>query len=266
MSTSSTIKSPKPRWFNGLLHSNTPSPDVDGGKPEAYTSFSASPPTGRLTSRPSAFGSNTSIGHFPSIPSHMFNQYYHTTSSLPPLHRPSDQEHTLSPFSEISMDLVSSAESDVQTIQFDDDIAFLQDVKLCDTAAFVPNIQYGKVVHVLSGSKLLVAARIYNGYTKVLCPKLYYFHIRLRDVSWSGNSEDPAKEELKRLVLDKIVLLTNVSMSTDGFMDAKVYVLHMNHLKHYLKYGSLHTIHFVHGDGNVYVNETINGYIRHILR
>lgn len=217
------IKSPKPRWFSGLLHSNsnTPSPKPDCESVKQNTSY-------------------------------RFNQ-----------------QSTMSPFSEISMDVeefqhkpdVRSEESDVQTIQFDEDIMFLQDVKLCDTTMFTPNIQYGKVVRVLSGSELLVAARIYNGYTKVLFPKLYCFRIRLRDVSFFGIHEDTATEELKRLVLDKIVLLTNTSMVTDGFIDAKVYLLHTNHLKHYLKYGCMMNI--VCDDGNLYVNETINNYIKY---
>lgn len=229
ISNNSTIKSPRPRWFNGLLSSNTPSPDYDSGK------------------------QNTSIVHFPTIQSHRFNQQYN-----------------MSPFSEISMEdhksdvHVRSDESDVQTIQFDDDIMFLQDVKLCDTTMFIPNIQYGKVVRVLSGSELLVAARIYNGYTKVLFPKLYCFRIRLRDVSFFGIHEGTAKEELKRLILDKIVLLTNITTSNDGFVDAKVYLLNINHLKNYLKYGRMMNI--VNDDNNLYVNETINNYIKYLSK
>jgi hypothetical protein len=239
MSTSS-IKSPKPRWGESLLngirlsHSNTPSPnpDYDSGK------------------------QNASIGNYPSITSHRFNQTF--------------MNQPMSPFSEISMEEQEhkldsqSVESDMQTIQFDDDIMFLQDVKLCDTTMFTPNIQYGKVVRVLSGSELLVAARIYNGYTKVLFPKLYCFRIRLRDVAFFGIHEDAAMEELKRLILDKIVLLTNITTSNDGFNDAKVYLLHISHLKNYLKYGRM--INIANDDGNLYVNETINNYIKYRLK
>ncbi len=231
-----TIKSPRPRWFNGILYIRNP----DQAKPDPDFAY-------------------TRVGwHSQSYPQCSNSSSPNPDYDSGKIH--ADSFLNMSPFSDISAD--KEPEHDVQSIQFDDDIFYLQDVKLCDTAMFTPNIQYGKVVHILSGSELLIAARIYNGYTKVIGPRLYCFQVRMRDVPNFGVYEDTAKEELKRLILDKIVLLTNTSMVTDGFIDAKVYLLHMNHLKHYLKYGSLHTINFVHGDGNVYVNETINNYIR----
>lgn len=220
MSNNSTIKSPKPRWFNGILHSNSssPNPDYDSGK------------------------QNTPILHFSTIPSRLFTN---------------NQQYNMSPFSEISTE---EHKHDVQSIQFDDDIAYLQDVKLCDTSMFTPNIQYGKVIRVLSGSELLVAARMYNGYTKVISPKLYCFRIRLRYVSHFGIYEDMAKEELTKLILDKIVLLTNITMSNDGFIDVEMYLLHIHTLKNYLKSGCLR---MSRDDGNFYVNDTINNYIKY---
>ena len=263
----STIKSPKPRWAEtllngiGLSHSNTPSPSPEIDSVKQNSSIVSS------------------IAHFPSVPSHRFN----TTPVSPSRFnmvvernwlsdKQQYQQHNMSPFSEISIEEhkpdiksdIKSEETDVQTIQFDNDIMSLQDVKLCDTTMFTPNIQYGKVVRVLSGSELLVAARIYNGYTKVLFPKLYCFRIRLRDVSFFGIHEDAATEELERLILDKIVLLTNITTSNDGFNDAKVYLLHISNLKNYLKYGRMMNI--ANDDGNLYVNETINNYIKYRLK
>ena len=240
------IKSPKPRWFDGILYSNSPSPDIDITKPttptrqsNTITGMNLSP----FSSRPPT--------HSPLFRSSLTDVVSESEAGV-------QRNMNMSPLSDVSVE--QERERDVQSIQFDDDISYLLDVKLCDTTMFTPSIQYGKVIHILSGSELLLAARIYNGYTKVLGPRLYCFRIRLRDVSWFGVYEDMAKEELKRLILDKIVLLTHTNMVTDGFVDAKVYLLHMNHLKNYLKYGRMMNI--TNGDGNLYVNETINNYIR----
>lgn len=287
INSNNNIEYPKPRWFDGILYRTSPSPVVDVATPTRQSSsitniFSSRPPThspvysasiacpGSTTNSPNiedAGGRRSnprqSIDDRPSwfrssltdVVSESERYERKESMNLP---AEAGVHMNMSPLSEISV--VQERERDVQSIQIDDDISYLLDVKLCDTTMFTPSIQYGKVIHILSGSELLLAARIYNGYTKVLGPKLYCFRIRLRDVSWFGTYEDMAKEELKRLILDKIVLLTHTNMVIDGFVDAKVYLLHMNHLKNYLKYGRIMNI--TNGDGNLYVNETINNYIR----
>lgn len=127
---------------------------------------------------------------------------------------------------------------DVQSIQIARDIHELAEVKLEDTIHFVPNIQYGKVLQIYSGSEFLIASRIYNGYTKVLRPQLYKFRIKMRGIV--GNNESLLSvtmcKELTSMILDKIVILYQLMFDSNGSNDttmclcAEVYLgnLHIN--------------------------------------
>ena len=115
---------------------------------------------------------------------------------------------------------------DVQSIQIAHDIRELATVVIEDTIPFLPNIQYGKVLEVYSGSEFLIAARIYNGYTKVLRPQLYRFRIKLSGVNLVD--DDVLREDLASMILDKIVILYHlmfdVSLDTVCCLGASVYV------------------------------------------
>jgi len=124
---------------------------------------------------------------------------------------------------------------DLQSILIDEDIQMLKRAELIDTRPFVPNIKYGKVLHVFDPTRILIAARIYNGYTKVLQPVLYNFTIRLRDVKIVVHDEDRLKEKLKGKILGKIVVLCNISMNHYGEIDADV-VCDKIHINKYILY------------------------------
>lgn len=125
----------------------------------------------------------------------------------------------------------ASTENDIKSIAFNDDIQILERVKMTDTKSFVPNIQYGKVLKILSGSEFILAARIYNGYTKVLAPQIYHFHIRLRDIPFFGIYENCAKLELSSLLLDRIVIVKYCVQANDGFIEADIYNIDVSDLQ-----------------------------------
>jgi hypothetical protein len=120
--------------------------------------------------------------------------------------------------------------SDIQSIIINEDIQMLESVQTKDTKTFVPNIQYGKVLEIISCTEFLVAARIYNGYTKVLAPILYNFRIRLRNVPFFGIYEECAKNELSSLILNKIVLIKRGVSTADGFIESDVYSVNISYL------------------------------------
>ena len=125
--------------------------------------------------------------------------------------------------------------SDIQSIIINEDIQMLEAVQTKDTKTFVPNIQYGKVLEIISGTEFLVAARIYNGYTKVLAPTLYNFRIRLRNVPFFGIYEECAKTELSLLILNKIVLIKRGVFTADGFIESDIYSVNISYLKQNLQ-------------------------------
>ena len=151
---------------------------------------------------------------------------------------------------------------DVQSIVIQEDLQLLMEATYEDTKPFVPNIQYGKVLGVYPDGSLMLAARIYNGYTKVLAPVLYHINIhlhgvvhpsvvvvadadkpvseRLRDVFCSNRSTASSvtspSEILTTLLLGKIVIVYNVYAGEHGKLYADVYHdnvhinRHMNHI------------------------------------
>ncbi len=150
-----TIKSPRPRWFNGILYSNSPSPnpDYDSVKGPSIVQFPLDPgadvrrtiasgdDAGDTTKSCRRASEETSfIAKSPSMikPSITYDRSKKDDNNF--LREIRTQFDNMSPFSDISADI--ETEHDVQSIQFDDVISYLQDVKLCDTAMFTPNIQY----------------------------------------------------------------------------------------------------------------------------
>lgn len=107
---------------------------------------------------------------------------------------------------------------DIQSIQITRDITELAEVSIEDTIDFVPNIQYGKVLQVYSGSEFLIASRIYNGYTKVLRPRLYKFRIKLRGIATYSMpcGDDAMYKKLTSMILDKIVILYQLALDVDN--------------------------------------------------
>jgi hypothetical protein len=174
---------------------------------------------------------------------------------------------TASIVSSISHDDINYKEndmkSDIQSIIFNEDIQILEEVQKIHTNTFVPNIQYGKVLEIISGTEFLVAARIYNGYTKVLAPILYNFRIRLRNVSFFGIYEECAKNELSALILNKIVLIKNGIFSSDGFIESDIYNVNISYLKQNLQ----NTQRMLSNSNDfVCINETMNKYTKYILQ
>lgn len=153
--------------------------------------------------------------------------------------------------------------SDIQSIIFNEDIQILEEVQKIHTNTFVPNIQYGKVLEIISGTEFLVAARIYNGYTKVLAPILYNFRIRLRNVSFFGIYEECAKNELSALILNKIVLIKNGTFSSDGFIESDIYNVNISYLKQNLQ--NTQRI-LTNSNDFVCINETMKKYTKIIQK
>ena len=121
--------------------------------------------------------------------------------------------------------------SDIQSIIINEDIQILEAVQTKDDSkTFVPNIQYGKVLEIISGTEFLVVARIYNGYTKVLAPTLYNFRIRLHNVPFFGIYEECAKNELSSLILNQIVLIKRGVFTSDGFIESDIYSVDISYL------------------------------------
>jgi hypothetical protein len=173
---------------------------------------------------------------------------------------------TMSIASSISHDDIrydeNEKKSDLQSIIFNEDIQILEEVQKTDTKTFVPNIQYGKVLEIISGTEILVAARIYNGYTKVLGPSLYNFRIRLRNVPYFGIYEECAKNELSALILNKIVLIKNGVFSADGFIISDIYNVNIHYLKQ-----NLQNANKIMMSDNEYlnINDTMKSYSKFII-
>jgi len=138
-----------------------------------------------------------------------------------------DIESALSGYSSISYE----NECDIQSIHIQQDIQDLSTIEFEDTTIFTPNIKYGKVLQVLSPREIVVASRIYNGYTKVLRPKLYRFYIKLSNVKHYDMNENKVKEKLTTMILDKIVVIEKLYIHPDtNIMYADVYLsdIHIN--------------------------------------
>ena len=170
----------------------------------------------------------------------------------PPVPRPRSTDvhsHT----SSISYEEVAESppSPDIQSILVEEDLRSLEGITMTDTQAFVPNVQYGKVLKILSSTEFILGARIYNGYTKVLGPTLYHFHVRLREVPMAGVFEERARRELELLILNKVVVLRRTQMSMDQCIEADVYY------RQPPLWGTSDT-----GNDMVYVNECMTRYLR----
>ena len=137
----------------------------------------------------------------------------------------SNELDCMSSHSSISLEMskLESKSPDIQSICIEEDIHNLAKVSIEDTTLFTPNIQYGKVLEVCNPREIIVASRIYNGYTKVLQPKLYRFHIRLFQIPYFDDKEVQMTQSLSNMILNKVVLLTDVFMNPmDGMIYANV--------------------------------------------
>jgi hypothetical protein len=117
-------------------------------------------------------------------------------------------------------------EPDLQSILVSEDMKELEGVDFCETVPFVPAVQYGKVLQINSGSEFVMAARVYNGYTKMLRPKLYRFTIKLRHIPdfKSLDKEKYAIQLLTKMILNKVVHLRKVeSTGTDKLCADVIY-------------------------------------------
>ena len=106
-------------------------------------------------------------------------------------------------------------------------------ISLEDTIPFTPSVKYGKVLKVCSPREIIIASRIYNGYTKAIKPKLYRFHITLSSVPFFGVKEHEAKQKLITMIMDKIVIIENLYTNPEShimFADLYLANLHVNTL------------------------------------
>lgn len=103
-----------------------------------------------------------------------------------------------------------------------------------DTIEFVPPIERGYVIKVYDGDTITIASKL-----PYLSSPLYRFSVRLSGIDCAeikSKEEDEkkcaelAKEELTKLILNKIVYLKNVKVEKYGRVLADVYIgeLHLN--------------------------------------
>lgn len=122
----------------------------------------------------------------------------------------------ISSYSSISYETQDIDKKDLQSICIQDDIDELKTVTIEQTIPFAPCLQYGKVLKVINSREIILASRIYNGYTKITKPKLYNFNITLNDIPYFGVLDNIMKEKLTSLILNKIVIICNIKIDTES--------------------------------------------------
>lgn len=154
-----------------------------------------------------------------------------TTQPITPTQSPEIEVNSMSGYSSISSR--SSHKDDIKSIHIEEDIRELSNVSFEHTMPFTPTIKYGKVLKVCSPREIVIASRIYNGYTKLLKPNLYRFHVTLSNIPYFGVKDREAKEKLIAMILNKIVIIENLHTNPESqIMFADIYLadLHVNML------------------------------------
>ena len=108
---------------------------------------------------------------------------------------------------------------------------YLNDVSMCDTVQYIPNIKKGKVLKILNGNTLLVAASIHGSVQPV-----YRFVISMKNVyrtDVTANAKDyTSRRLLNKFILDKIVYIKDLASDESGVMNANIYLggIHVNQI------------------------------------
>lgn len=103
---------------------------------------------------------------------------------------------------------------------------------LNNTKKYIPYIHYGKVIKVYDGDTITIAAQLYNG---AVIPKkeMYRFSVRLNgidtpEIKTSNLAEHTlaiiARDALSKLVIGKVVRLTNISYDKYGRLLSTVFL------------------------------------------
>lgn len=115
------------------------------------------------------------------------------------------------------------------------DLDYLQSVTYNDAVPFVPPISCGKVVKVYDGDTITIATK----FPKVSDSPVYRFSVRLNGIDSAeikgktfAEKEQAiiARDALAKLIMDKTVVLKNLSMEKYGRVLADIYLgdLHVN--------------------------------------
>ena len=188
---------------------------------------SNSPKTTRITSP------SSSPVHIPVYSKSSQNNFENNIERITPkLFTPSPEIDLLSSasgYSSISYESLLKHDEDLHSIHVEHDIEELSSIAFEDTESFVPKIKYGKVIKVLSPRDIIIACRIYNGYTKVLKPKLYRFNITLSGIPYYGSNEELIHNKLTTMILDKIVVIENIYIHPESnLLYADIYLSKLN--------------------------------------
>ena len=123
-----------------------------------------------------------------------------------------------------------SNDSRLTSILIEEDLKYIQHVTITDTIPFVPNLRYGKVLSVSpDGCTLVVAARIFNGYTTVLSPHTYRFTLVIDGICIIDR--EAAYTVLTHILLNKIVYVPHLYVHPDtGNLHTQIYIgdVHIN--------------------------------------
>ena len=101
----------------------------------------------------------------------------------------------------------------------------LDKITYSDTLPFVPPISHGKVIKVYDGDTITIASK--------LCDKMYRFPVRLNGIdtpeikgktATEKELAKKARDALSNIVMDKMVVLKNVSTEKYGRLLADVYI------------------------------------------
>ena len=124
----------------------------------------------------------------------------------------------------------TSDDSRRTSIRIDEDLKYIQRVVWEDTVPFVPNIRYGKVLSVEdSATTLVVASRIFNGYTTVLSPVTYRFSLVIAGVQVVD--QVAAREVLTHILVGRIVSVPHLYIHpVSNQLHAQIYIgdVHLN--------------------------------------
>ena len=149
------------------------------------------------------------------------------TPPIPTLRQPPSRPPSRSPgiASDVSSDSHTSS-----SILIQEDLKYIQQVTIEDTISFVPNLRYGKVLSIEDdGQTIVVASRIYNGYTTVLSPHTYRFSLVIDGIFVIDRAA--AYTRLTQILIDNIVYVPHLYVHPESRnLHAQIYIgdVHVN--------------------------------------
>jgi hypothetical protein len=125
---------------------------------------------------------------------------------------------------------ISSDSHTSSSILIQEDLKYIQQVTIENTISFVPNLRYGKVLSIEDdGQTIVVASRIYNGYTTVLSPHTYRFSLVIDGIFVIDCAA--AYTRLTQILIDNIVYVPHLYVHPEsGNLHAQIYIgdIHVN--------------------------------------